>query len=103
MQGHDPDKLELILEGGTYTEYPVEYLEDFHCRLFYVANTYYDNIPKREMLSIAEEMNMQVARGSKWEPRGYGICPKNGSLYTLLFLTKWSLAKNPVLCVPLSS
>ena len=58
MQGHDPDKLELILEGGTYTEYPVEYLEDFHCRLFYVANTYYDNIPKREMLSIAEEMNI---------------------------------------------
>lgn len=58
MQGHEPDKLELILEGGTYTEYPVEYLEDFHCRLFYTANTYYDNLPKREILPISEEMNI---------------------------------------------
>jgi elongator complex protein 3 len=56
MQGHPLDKLELILEGGTYTEYPVEYLRDFNCQLFYTANTYFDKLPKRAMLSIEKEM-----------------------------------------------
>ena len=70
MQGHEPDKLELILEGGTYTEYPVEYLEDFHRRLFYTANTYYNNVPKREMFSISEEM--KINKDAK--VRIIGIC-----------------------------
>ena len=34
-QGHEVDKLEVIIEGGTYTEYPVEYLEEFHRVLFF--------------------------------------------------------------------
>ena len=28
--GHVIDKLEIIIEGGTYTEYPVDYLERYH-------------------------------------------------------------------------
>ena len=40
--GHVIDKLEIIIEGGTYTEYPVDYLERYHRDLFYAANVYFD-------------------------------------------------------------
>ena len=40
--GHVVDKLEIIVEGGTYTEYPVDYLERYHRDLFYSANIYFD-------------------------------------------------------------
>ena len=40
--GHTVDKLVLILEGGTYTEYPEEYLERYHRDFFYAANVYHD-------------------------------------------------------------
>ena len=40
--GHVIDKLEIIIEGGTYTEYPVNYLERFHRDIFYVANMYFE-------------------------------------------------------------
>jgi ELP3 family radical SAM enzyme/protein acetyltransferase len=40
--GHVIDKLEIIIEGGTYTEYPVTYLQRFHRDLFYCANIYFD-------------------------------------------------------------
>ena len=40
--GHTIDKLELIVEGGTFTEFPVEYLERYHRDLFYAANIYLD-------------------------------------------------------------
>ena len=53
--GNEVDKLEIILEGGTYTEYPTEYLERFHRDIFWAANTYFDSI-KREPLSIKDEI-----------------------------------------------
>lgn len=40
--GHVIDKLEIIIEGGTYTEYPITYLQRFHRDLFYIANIYFD-------------------------------------------------------------
>ena len=40
--GHIVDKLEIIVEGGTYTEYPIDYLERYHRDLFYSANIYFD-------------------------------------------------------------
>ena len=58
MNGHEIDKLEIILEGGTYTEYPPEYLEEFHRDIFYAANTYFDDETKREKLSISEEIKI---------------------------------------------
>ncbi len=39
--GHVLDKLEIIIEGGTYTEYPVDYLERYHRDLFYAVNLYH--------------------------------------------------------------
>ena len=55
--GNFVDKIEIILEGGTYTEYPVEYLERFHRDIFWSANTYFDEV-KRAPLSISEEIKI---------------------------------------------
>ena len=61
--GHEIDKLEIILEGGTYTEYPEDYLEEFHRDIFYAANTYFaqdkdQEQKKRAPESIAEEIRI---------------------------------------------
>ena len=69
MCGHEIDKIEFILEGGTYTEYPVEYLERFHRDLIYSCNTYFDK-EKREPKTISEEIRVnKTAR-----VRIIGIC-----------------------------
>ena len=56
--GHEIDKIEMILEGGTYTEYPEKYLEEFNRDIFYIANTFWDANPKRPALSIQEEIEI---------------------------------------------
>ena len=56
--GHTVDKLEIILEGGTYTEYPPEYLEIYHRDIFYSANTFFDNSQKREQYNISKEIEI---------------------------------------------
>lgn len=56
VNGHTIDKLEIIVEGGTYTEYPEEYLNDFNRDTYYAANTYFDIGPKRDKLSLDEEV-----------------------------------------------
>ena len=55
VQGLQVDKLEIIIEGGTYTEYPIDYLTRFHRDIFYAANTFFDK-EKREKLSMEEEI-----------------------------------------------
>ncbi len=70
MQGHEVDKLDLIIEGGTYTEFPKEYLIDFHRDLFYSANTFYDTMPKRSPYSLDEEININITS----KVRIIGIC-----------------------------
>ena len=56
VNGHTIDKLEIIVEGGTYTEYPEDYLNDFNRDTYYAANTYFDKLPKRDKLSLDEEV-----------------------------------------------
>lgn len=56
VNGHTIDKLEIIVEGGTYTEYPEEYLNDFNRDTYYAANTYFDKNPKREKYSLDKEV-----------------------------------------------
>lgn len=53
--GHTIDKLEIIIEGGTYTEYPELYLEEFNRDIYYAANTYFDT-PKRSAKSLQDEI-----------------------------------------------
>lgn len=59
VNGHEIDKVEFILEGGTYTEYPPEYLERFHRDLVYCVNTYFDS-EKRKPLGIEEEIALNA-------------------------------------------
>ena len=58
--GHKCDKLEFILEGGTFTEYPKKYLETFFRDFIYCCNTYFDSIQSnttvRDKLSLQEEI-----------------------------------------------
>lgn len=69
VNGHEIDKLEIIIEGGTYTEYPPEYLEKFHRDLIYSANTYFDS-EKRQPYTIYEEIKINATA----RVRIIGIC-----------------------------
>jgi ELP3 family radical SAM enzyme/protein acetyltransferase len=77
--GHQVDKVEYIVLGGTWSSYPVEYQEEFIRDLYYSANVMYENcadgeadggagegagggagaggvVGKRRRLSLAEEL-----------------------------------------------
>jgi ELP3 family radical SAM enzyme/protein acetyltransferase len=41
--GHIPDKLEIIVLGGTWSEYPRYYQDRFISDLYYAANVYFDS------------------------------------------------------------
>jgi ELP3 family radical SAM enzyme/protein acetyltransferase len=69
LNGHSVDKVEIIIEGGTYTEYPIKYLERFHRDLIYTANTYFDN-NKRQPLDIGEEIQLNKSA----QIRIIGVC-----------------------------
>ena len=51
--GHVVDKLEIIVLGGTWSNYHKKYKDYFITAIYYSANTYYE---KREMLSLEEEI-----------------------------------------------
>lgn len=51
--GHLVDKLEVIVLGGTWSSYPLEYREEFIRDMYYAANTF--NSEERERLSLKEE------------------------------------------------
>ncbi len=59
--GHVPDKLEVIVLGGTWSEYPKQYQDDFITKLYYAANTFFDRVPKREPFPLEEEININEA------------------------------------------
>ena len=54
INGHPVDKIELLILGGTWASYPVEYQETFIRDLFFAANTFYDR-EKRERNSLDQE------------------------------------------------
>lgn len=60
--GHKCDKLEFIIEGGTFTEYPKSYLIRFFRDFIYCCNVYFDAIDKtktlREKKTLAEEIRI---------------------------------------------
>ena len=54
--GHDIDKLEVLVLGGTWDSYQPDYQEWFITRLYYAANTFFNNKKeRREVLSLEEE------------------------------------------------
>ena len=64
INGHEIDKLEIIVLGGTWSSYSMEYRCEFTNEVYYAANTFFD-IPDEEgnyrpMLSIAEEQELNT-------------------------------------------
>lgn len=55
--GHVADKLEIIVLGGTWSEYPHSYQDRFITEIYYAVNTFYDSL-KRNMLSLEEEIKL---------------------------------------------
>ncbi len=56
MTGHDIDKIEMIVSGGTWSSYPQKYREEFCRDIYYAVNVYSGD--RRERLSLAEEKNI---------------------------------------------
>ena len=56
--GHIPDKLEIIVLGGTWSEYPRDYQDRFITELYYSANIYFDSEPKRLKKTLEEEIEI---------------------------------------------
>jgi histone acetyltransferase (RNA polymerase elongator complex component) len=67
--GHECDKLEVLVLGGTWTSYPIPYREQFVRDIYYSANTFFDmfaNTPNiRERLSLTEEKLINKTTRSK--------------------------------------
>jgi len=55
--GHQVDKLELLILGGTWSVYPEKYQREFVRDLFYAANVFGQS-KKREPLSLEEEQKI---------------------------------------------
>ena len=58
INGHPLDKVEVIIKGGTFSCYPNSYKVEFMRDLYYAANTTFDDMPKRERGSLAEEIKL---------------------------------------------
>eukprot|EP00501_MAST-03F_sp_TOSAG23-6_P001849 GSMAST32.ASY1.ANO1.1927.1 assembled CDS len=58
LNGHPIDKIELLVLGGTWSEYPHEYQEEFLRDIFWSANTFFDSFPKRNRCSLYDEQKI---------------------------------------------
>jgi ELP3 family radical SAM enzyme/protein acetyltransferase len=55
--GHNVDKIELLILGGTWCSYPKQYQDRFITELYYAANVYND-IEKRPMQTLENELTL---------------------------------------------
>ena len=67
--GHKIDKLEIILEGGTYTEYPMTYLEEFNRDIYFAANTFFDSNKRNK-----QSLEIEIERNRNEKVHIIGIC-----------------------------
>lgn len=57
--GHDVDKLEVLVLGGTWESYPIEYRDEFIRDMYYSANVFQDGcINPREKKTLEEERDL---------------------------------------------
>lgn len=57
--GHNVDKLEVIVLGGTWASYPLRYREQFIRDMYYAANTFSDKVDaRRQRLTLQEERDI---------------------------------------------
>lgn len=62
LTGHEIDKLEVLVLGGTWTSYPPEYREEFIRDMYYAANTFNDhlkNIITGNVATIRDKYSLQ--------------------------------------------
>ena len=64
QNGHPVDKVELLVLGGTWASYPLDYREAFCRDLYYAANTFWDR-DKRERKSLEDEITENETAKSK--------------------------------------
>ena len=57
INGHPVDKIEVIVAGGTWSNYPLEYQIECIRDIYYAANTFYD-LNKRDKLSLLDEQTI---------------------------------------------
>jgi ELP3 family radical SAM enzyme/protein acetyltransferase len=62
--GHQVDKIEYIVLGGTWSCYPTEYQEEFIRDLYYSANVMYEN-NNRKRLSLHDEITINQTAGCR--------------------------------------
>lgn len=55
INGHTIDKIEILILGGTFHSYPIDYRKDFITKIIYAANTFFDT-DKRPMYSHRNEV-----------------------------------------------
>ena len=65
QNGHPVDKVELLVLGGTWASYPLEYREAFCRDLYYAANTFWERRDKRPRRSLGEEQRLNEAAATK--------------------------------------
>ncbi|KAG5183177.1 ELP3 like acetyltransferase [Tribonema minus] len=58
INGHPIDKIEVLVLGGTWSEYPRPYQEEFIRDIFYAANTTFED--RVERLSLKEELTRNM-------------------------------------------
>eukprot|EP01084_Bolivina_argentea_P027714 51495_1 len=60
--GHPVDKIEILILGGTWSEYPIPYQEQFIRDIYWSANTFFDGCVefknKRKSVSLLEEQKI---------------------------------------------
>jgi ELP3 family radical SAM enzyme/protein acetyltransferase len=64
--GHECDKLEVLVLGGTWVSYPVDYREQFIRDIYYAANTFcVPTMDVRDKLTLTEEKAINRGASSK--------------------------------------
>ena len=58
-------KVELLVLGGTWSEYPHSYQRSFLRDIYWSANTFFDELPKRAKEPLAEEQRRWVPWGTR--------------------------------------
>ena len=61
MNGHPVDKVELLVLGGTWHSYPLDYQEAFIRDLFYAANTFGNRNPRQRKSLLQEQRENEAA------------------------------------------
>ncbi|KAJ8601189.1 hypothetical protein CTAYLR_003217 [Chrysophaeum taylorii] len=64
QNGHPVDKVELLVLGGTWASYPLEYRRAFCRDLYYAANTFWER-RKRPRATLADEQRLNETAATK--------------------------------------